>query len=196
MKKLIFLLALLIPSLLFAGPLQDKHKSVIARLNIAGGGSCEETTIVTQDTNDGDEYVADDRSLGQSFTTDGSARTLTKIQLYIDSNPLTGEESSTLSMRVGVGADLSSVYLGADSLLISAGTTGWITIEFGTPVALAAATQYHFNFTWDEPWADRLTLGTCASCYGGGNSYNVGSVTFNVFFSSTEDLVMKVTMCD
>ncbi|MCP3685055.1 MAG: hypothetical protein GY861_20530 [bacterium] len=57
MKKLILLLALLIPSLLFAGPLQDKHKAVIAMMNVAdGGGDCMSGTYMG--AWDGD-YTAD-----------------------------------------------------------------------------------------------------------------------------------------
>lgn len=146
MKRLIPLILLcLIPTFLFAGSIQDKHKAVIAAMG-AGGGDCSTSTdeeLIIQNTEDSVWQVTNTSWIGQQIIL-GSSSTFTGIMLYLIDSDAAG------SLNVEVWTDVSDepgiLVSGATAnvnhTLIPATPYTEVFWEFATPVDFSSGT-YH-----------------------------------------------------
>jgi hypothetical protein len=193
MKRLILLL-LLIPSLLFAGNLQQKHQSVIARLNVTSGGACDTySTDQAQTTQDSLNANAN-WIYGQSFQC--TAGTLGAIRAYVRNVPAS-PVSGNFVLRIGTGADLTSSYLEEITIspTIPGETDQEITFVSATNPSLSGSTTYYFGINSEDGVSFYRRL---ADVYANGSYYSnsTGTVDWSMVPNTGRELWFEVDLCD
>jgi hypothetical protein len=188
MKKTISILILLIliPTLCFAGALQEKQRQVIAKKNTAGGGSpsvmdsysesnCEDVQSAL--------YSGGNVKIGQSFTGNGASITSAKFHIKKTGSP-TGNATVSIYAHSGTYGT-SSVATGSavatsGNLDVSTLTTSFALVEFtfSSPYETTNATNYVVAIEYsggDGDNAVNVCIDTSSSTHDGNFIYYTSS---------------------
>lgn len=191
-KTLIILaLLILIPTLCFAGALQEKHRSVIAKKNVAAAPSCVKnaTPDTNQSSSDSGSAIYSTAVLGQSFQV-SAEKGLYSIVVY-------GWDVTTagnIEMRIGTSANLSSSYLATDTVEIS--TVASYEFVFDEHPVLSTETTYYFGLGVASGASSNIEF----ALYGASSIYSGGSVFYGTWNMDdgpyTRDLKFQVYLCE
>jgi hypothetical protein len=183
MKKTIVLILLLIPMLCFAGALQEKHRSVIAKKNVPVGGGSENVGNTTNESSDGAIYIADSpmcTKLENTAAHNGTASSMV-LRMYCDGN------GSSCTVRANIYTDNA----GAPNAPVTNAATGDITFTntsfaditynyTSTKPSITASTQYWICIFPDTSYTSHVAYkasGTVA--YTSGNTYPNWPATYS-----------------
>ncbi len=138
MKKTISILILLIliPTLCFAGALQEKQTACIAKKNAAAPASCDLYDELTG-TNDNTPASESDGYVGQGFYNPATNITVCRLGFNFYTDP--GGATVTMAVYTNSSNNLGSVVVSATGAITG---TGWKYLDV-TPTALSNGTQYH-----------------------------------------------------
>ena len=186
--KIIFLI-LFSATLFFPQGITDKHKSVIARMNVESGGvpSYEDTLFAYSGTSltccDGTNFAESGKTKNGNDLTPDADYVVKRIQIYIGS--ITGDISS-LEWKFGIqtmsGNNLSTGYLGYTNTITGV-STGWTEIAtFTSDITLTSGTKYGIYFmradsSYDASNHPNLTYGA-----GSGSDWTPTGEVANSFY--------------
>ena len=153
-------------------------------MSTGGATTCTSTSIISQTQRNGTSDLAGTyKTIGQSFTQPTGKTSIHSIKFYVDS-----ASGSTINMRLGDSADLSSTYLTSKSQTSVAGENEFVIDYSG----LTAGNTYYILFTGTGV----ISRYTSASVYAGG-IYRYGEfANFNANQSlPAHELYFEVTEC-
>lgn len=184
----LILAILLLPTICWAGPVQDAQRAVITAMQ-AGGGGCETCTTAISQT------VNEENGLGLSTTTGTVGQSLTVgTQFVLCSISLKTFQGSgkSATLRIGTSADLSTY---TEEITATIDASEDVVFESTTNPTIATGTWYFAVRGNDvDPFYPRRTI---ASEYGGGAYLYTTTVgSWNVATSLTKDLYFVVSECD